>query len=317
FFWHLLHLPITFFYQRFTGEISSRIKLNEQVSVLLSREAATNLLNACMLIFFAAAMFYYDAALTFTSIGIVFINLIALHYVSRKRRNANRKLLQERGKLIGISMGGIRMMDTYKSTGAEDDFFQQWSGYQARVLNVQQELEYSTHILSVLPNFLSAINISIVLLFGGGRIISGSLTVGQLIAFYSLLLQFSEPVTRLVNMGSMMQIIDANLAKLDDVLNYPADLPKQTDSSRSETCRCSSDKLSPAQSLPSSDRDLSAQSLPSSNRSKQTEGDIQILLKQNKVKLTGAVELKNVTFGYSRLEPPLIDNLCIKIMPGQ
>jgi ATP-binding cassette subfamily C protein len=40
-------------------------------------------------------------------------------------------------------------------------------------------------------------------------------------------------------------------------------------------------------------------------------------LKETKTKLEGYLELKNVTFGYCPLNPPLIENLSIKLNPGQ
>ncbi len=41
FLWHLLHLPISFFSQRYAGELSPRIGSNDRVATLLAEELAT------------------------------------------------------------------------------------------------------------------------------------------------------------------------------------------------------------------------------------------------------------------------------------
>ena len=57
FLWHIFHLPIAFFTQRYSGEIGNRVSLNDKVAKLLSGDLANSALNAIVVIFYAVLMF--------------------------------------------------------------------------------------------------------------------------------------------------------------------------------------------------------------------------------------------------------------------
>lgn len=56
FFWHILRLPVGFYAQRFAGEISSRVLLNDKVADILSGRLATTVIDAVMMVFYFLIM---------------------------------------------------------------------------------------------------------------------------------------------------------------------------------------------------------------------------------------------------------------------
>ncbi|MSU36751.1 MAG: NHLP family bacteriocin export ABC transporter peptidase/permease/ATPase subunit [Pedosphaera sp.] len=323
FFWHVLHLPIEFFTQRYGGEIGSRVHINDWVAHLLSGDLATNIINLLVVIFYAILMFQYDALLTVVGISVALINFGALRYFSRRSIDDNRRLQQDGGKLTGTAMGGLQMIETLKATGTESDFFARWSGYQSKVVNTQQKLALTREYLGAVPGILGGLNNAVVLALGSLRIMDGDLTIGMLVAFQSLMDSFTGPFNNLVNLGSTLQRAEGAMNRLDDVLHYkkdsqfssdtalkpPASSQRQvaTDASKNE----GASPLAETDPARSSSVDL-RKSEPNDSRSRESS----LMALGITTKLTGTLELKQVTFGYSRLEKPLIENFSLKLEPG-
>ncbi|KAB8155122.1 NHLP family bacteriocin export ABC transporter peptidase/permease/ATPase subunit [Kordia sp. TARA_039_SRF] len=276
FLWHVFHLPIAFFTQRYSGEIGNRVSLNDKVAKLLSGDLANAVLNVIVVVFYAMLMFSYDVVLTIIGIGMAALNIFALRYVSRARKDGNRRFMNESGKLLGTTTSGISMIETLKASGRENDFFTTWTGYLAKVMNAQQELGWLTTRLNIIPPLLMSLTTTIVLGTGAMRVMDGQMTLGMLVAFLYLMNNFMGPVNQLVTTGSMLQEVEGDMGRIDDVLNYEI-----------------------ASEFKEDDEETAA---------------IKESAKLNK--LTGHFEMKNITFGYNTTMPALINDFSLTLKPG-
>lgn len=223
FLWHVFHLPIAFFTQRYSGEIGNRVSLNDKVAKLLSGDLANAALNVIVVIFYALLMFSYDVILTLVGITMAVINIVILQYVSRARKDGNRQLTNETGKLLGTTTSGISMIETLKASGRENDFFTNWIGYLAKVTNAQQELGWLSTRLNTIPPLLTSLTTSAILGIGALRIMDGQMTLGALVAFTYLMNNFINPVNQLVSVGAMLHETESDMSRIDDVMNYEVD----------------------------------------------------------------------------------------------
>ena len=273
FFEHVLHLPIEFFAQRYAGDIATRVGLNDQIALFLSRRLASAAINGVLALFFVLLMFAYSVPLTLIGVAVVAIIVATTRYVGGIQSDGSKRLLQEQGKVSGVAMGGLTTIETLKATGGETDLFARWAGHVAKTVTISQRLERSTIALSTIPALLNQMTFVTILCVGGSFVMNGSMTMGELVAFQSLMASFLAPVISLSALATDTQAMAGNLARLDDVLRYDVD----------------------ARSLARVEDVVSA-----------FAGE----------RLRGEVELRNVTFGYSLLAPPLIENFSLHLRPG-
>lgn len=286
FLWHVLRLPVDFFQQRHVGDLSVRMQSNDKVASMLSGQMAGAFLDLMVIVFYIFVMLHYDVLLTLIGIGVAVISVLYLRFVSSKREDMNSKLLQDHGKMQGTAMSGLQMIETLKATGSEGDFFSKWSGYQAKTLNAEQKMGVSNQMLTAIPGFLTALTSALVLIVGGFRILNGHMTVGMLVAFQTLMASFMSPVNNLMQMGGVLQTLKGDMARLDDVLKFPVDEMTRLAEENPQTGDA-------ADLLENPDADIWED------------------------KLEGWISLENISFGYSPLEPALIENFSLTLRPGE
>ncbi|WP_422001443.1 NHLP family bacteriocin export ABC transporter peptidase/permease/ATPase subunit [Reyranella sp.] len=221
--WHVLSLPISFFSQRFTGDLASRVEANDRVATLLARDFGNTAAGCLTAAFLGTVMIFYDTVLAAIVLGGAALNIVGLQVLRRSLSDIALRLQTEQGKLFSTSAVGLQAMETLKATAGEDAFFSKWGGYHAHAINSEQRLAMLQGAISLLPAMLLSLTSAAVLGVGALRVIDGHLSIGMLVAFQGLLITFSAPIQDLVGVAGKVQQASADLSRLDDVLHHKRD----------------------------------------------------------------------------------------------
>lgn len=267
--WKILHLPMNFFHQRMAGDIQERKKMNANIAKKIVEVLIPLAFNISIMIFYLIIMIRYDLKLSLIGVSSIVINLVISVIISKKRMNITRVKMRDSAKLAGETINAIHMIETIKSSGMENNFFQRWAGYQASVN--EQEVKYIklSQYFGMIPLIITSLSGIAILSIGTFLTITEKFTIGMLIAFQSFLTAFTEPATKLIETNRSLQEMKTEVERIDDVMNYPKEI------------------------------------------SYELKDEIKY------EKLTGNLEIKNLSFGYSHLEKPIITNFNLKLKQGQ
>ena len=268
--WKVLRLPMQFFNQRLSADIADRQATNAGIAGTLVETFAPLALQVLMMVFYLAVMIHYSPLMALIGVGAIALNLGVSAVVTSKRVNITRVQQRDAAKLSSATLSGISMIETIKSSGAENGYFSRWSGYQASVNTQSVKYTRLNLLLGTLPSAITTIANMMVLGLGVMLVLQGKLSSGMVMAFQSFLGSFMAPASSLISAGQSMQEMITQMERVDDVMSYKED-----------TC------FDP----------------------KTKKGEYQ--------KLSGAIELSHVTFGYSRLGKPQITDFSMTVRPGQ
>lgn len=278
FFRKLLRLPAAFFDQRFCGDIVSRQQDGQEIISLFFERILPALMEVILMLCLYGLMFSLDVRMSLVAAVAGALQLLAALLRARHYGNLGRNLSRDSGKLSGVKLSGISMIETIKASGAEQGLLERILGYQTRYDNARLELEKSRIRLGILPGLMAGLSNGIILILGIYAVFEGKQTIGTLAAFQAFLQLCFSPMTSFAQGLQAAQEMKGNVERVQDVLEYE------------------DDPLLGGAALPGSDV------LPET---------------VNVGRLTGRLCVRDISFGYSPVTEPLIRNFSMEAKPGK
>ena len=268
---HMLRLPMAFYDQRNVGDLSGRVENNNKVSMFLAGDLGETVLNIFVSCFYLILLLLYSPLLTLIGVGGALLNILLMKVSASKLEDMSKKMQQDTGKLYGVFYTGVSITSTLKASGVENEYVGRIMGNYGKVATKSQEMSRTQEILNSIPEISKNATNVLVLMMGGLLVVEGTLSVGQLVAYTSLLGSFIIPINSLVGFIQKIQTMKTDMGRVEDIQNY------QLDPSKSENA-------------------------------KKVEMDR---------KLSGNVDMKDVSFGYSILEKPLVQDFSFHLPAGK
>ncbi|AHJ66012.1 NHLP family bacteriocin export ABC transporter peptidase/permease/ATPase subunit [Granulibacter bethesdensis] len=217
---HLLRLPINFFVQRHTGDITCRVDAAQHLShsaVVTISSAVFSIMGA---ITSALIMMLYDVPMALGCFLLSAVDLVALYLVTVMRVDGVRRATLQRARYTTVALGGIQSIETIKASGSESDFFAKIAGAQAQLLNMMLSLERLTVYMTLVPQVIKSLSYAGLLGWGAAKVMGGDMTIGTLIAFLSVLQAFHTPVQTLVGAIGGLQELRGDLDRVQDTMRH-------------------------------------------------------------------------------------------------
>ena len=218
-FQHLLALPTSYFQTRRVGDSVARVRELESIRTFLTSSALTLVIDLFFTFVFLGVMLVYSPLLTLVVLaGFPFYVGISAGATPRFRQLLDEKFKRgaESQAFLVESVTGV---ETLKAMAVEPQMQRRWeeqlAGYVAasfRVLRLGNTASNSVQ-------FVNKAVLAGILYFGARLVISGELTVGELVAFNMLAGRVSQPVLRLAQIWQDFHQARLSVERLGDILN--------------------------------------------------------------------------------------------------
>ncbi len=222
----LLRLPLEYFETRRSGDVERRLEGLRTIREFAAQQGVQALAESSQLLAAIVLMGFLSVPLMLLWVATAPIYALLIRSGVRRMRPAYQAEEEGLSRYRSRQLDAIHGMEAVKSLGAEN-------GLRRRMLNDFQDVSQRVARADLaaisyggMTSFVTFLLLILFLLFGALEVMAGNLSIGQLVAFNSLVLLSSGPIIWLLGMWEQLQLLMVILTRLRDILDRE---PEQAD----------------------------------------------------------------------------------------
>ena len=224
---HIFNLPMSFFATRRTGEIVSRFTDANSIIDALASTTISIFLDISMMLIISIILFLQNSSLFFISLlGLPIYALIIIAFM-KPFEKMNRDTMEANATLSSSVIEDINGIETIKSLASEKTRYQkldrEFVDYLKRSFTYSRA-ESQQKALKKLAQL--SLNVC-VLWIGANFVMTGEMSLGQLITYNTLLYYFTNSLENIINLQSKLQTAQVANSRLNEVYLVKSEFEEQ------------------------------------------------------------------------------------------
>jgi ATP-binding cassette subfamily B protein len=222
---HLQRLSPRFYARTRLGDVMSRI--NNDIGEIQRIAAETALAwvgNVLFLVGTVAMLAWLDLRLFAVTVVTTPLGLWALvHYRARleERIAAVRQRSAEIGSFLIETLQAMRLV---VSSNAQEREAARFAARNSAFVDALMSMQLFSYLSGGLPGLILSAGSGAIFLYGGVRVIQGSISVGTFVAFMAYQMRFLPPLQALMGMYANLATVRVSLRRVAEILDAPVDV---------------------------------------------------------------------------------------------
>jgi len=217
---HIQKLALKFFDRTPIGRLVTRATNDvEALGELFSSGIVMVFSDVFIILWILGFMFFMDFSLSLVTLSVLPVLIYGTFLFRRKARESYRDVRLHLARLNSYMQEHVTGMSVVQIFNKENDEFKKFSAINSdyRQVNIKSIFYYAVFYPSV--ELLSSIAIGLIIWYGGGEIIQGTLTIGVLFAFIQYTEMFFRPIRDLSEKYNIMQTAMASSERVFKLLD--------------------------------------------------------------------------------------------------